>query len=667
MGEDMNKMSRFLPKLTMLGMVLWASAYQPLMADAQIDNLISRGAKVTLPPQLTPAKIDGRVFSGDASAGSSSVQLNIPVLRCVTSHPPGDPFPGSPGTGNPSSQTYQQRAIADGIVTPACQVTLFVFLERLPGSPIGTISLQNLTFSSDQKTGLHPAFTLNDANAGLLTTPFKTGFLADANDKTNWNIVKFKMDSLNVSFGTPAFTPDNNVDDLFKLSQDPKTMGTISPRPGPNQVFMQFKSSPSAASGPMKYRIHAYAMIEFGAMAPIIFIHGTNADSTSWEMPTQAADEHSFLLDDAGKMEILDNSRMANPHSPTVIEGLAAKYAGPWFYKINLGPARLTDWDLAHGVVMGTRDRYCNDVPDFTDAFGNASNKFSADQLRVLIPLVLQMYGMGDDNWAHARCHLVAHSKGGSDCRYLITKTLPDPKKQGPTDRPFRVLGFFSLGTPFRGTPVSDISCALMLAPCAPLSNEGASPAVVRSIQSTIASVRTAIDSGGTPHGAALKDQSYNLSNNISGLDSRNITIDKWNDFNLHSGQYFSLAADADVDGDGQISGEESKVLSHLAVNLDGMGLTSIYQMMGTVSDNVQIVPVYEKTIYGQSAFIAVKNGTNFGTLRPNDLVAPYASCLPRELEGQLPQNQVPPLSRSSFRVTFRHPFLGYEFTPVSS
>jgi hypothetical protein len=107
---------------------------------------------------------------------------------------------------------------------------------------------------------------------------------------------------------------------------------------------------------------------------------------------------------------------------------------------------------------------------------------------------------MGEDTWAHAMCHLVAHSKGGSDCRYLVTKALQE-YNDIKSNKHFNVLGLFSLDTPFRGTPVSDLSCAITNSKLSlGMFNGGASPEVVQSISSATTAVSLAVSFGSTPH-----------------------------------------------------------------------------------------------------------------------------------------------------------------------
>ena len=643
-----------LQKMIMLGLTGLAMGFQPLRADAVVDIYQPGGAKIDLPSSLIPAKKDGLVFSGSASGDTmSSVVLTLPIARCVTSHPPGDTFPIQQGGAAQTAQTYQQRAISDGVLTPDCLITLFVFIERLPGSPNGTVTLQSLNFSSELVTSQQALpFILNGQNGGLLTTPLVTGVRAAAGDQGNWNTIKFHMDSLKVSFGSPLYTPDSHVDDLFQLSENPSTSGNLAPVPGVNQVSLRFKST--TATGQMHYRIHVYGMIEFGAMAPILFIHGTNASHTTWEEPTNAAAATSTLVGDSSQARTLDNTAMVSPTCSSC--GINGKYAGPWFYKIDLGPAKLTNYDVANHLRAGL-DRYANlpvSKDDLVnDGHGNAGNKFSAEQLKVLIPLVLQVYGMGEDTWAHAMCHLVAHSKGGSDCRYLVTKEL-QRYNAIYSNKHFNVLGLFSLDTPFRGTPVSDLSCAITNSKLSlGMFNGGASPEVVQSISSATTAVSLAVSFGSTPHGAALKDRSYNVDGNSSGNDGRNVELKYWSYFNNNNGQYFSLAGDADIDGDGQIGGQEAKILSPMPVWMNGAGLTSVYRMMATVSGNLKMGREYIQTRNGEAPVMVVQGGTAFGTWMPNDLVAPYLSCLPLELEGQNPKRVTPP-----FRVTFRHSFL---------
>jgi hypothetical protein len=523
-------------------------------AQSWQDSFRMNGAKAVLPRELRAMiKVkDGVVFSGEAAQDVTGVQLTLPILRCVTARNPGDRFPGS-------GQTFLERAIDDGLVTRETRFTLFLFVERRPGSPDGAVEISNLRLNGRQfgRDGV-PAFLLNGRTTYIWNAPLRTGRAAELGRKESWNVIQVNEQSKFVRFGSPLFTCESHVDDLFRKSYDMRKAEQkdgLAPIPGMNlvQVSLSSKAAAGSARNLMSYRVHLYGMVEFGAMAPILFIHGTNASSSSWSEPSAIDDRTSTLKDDHGAVRTLDNTPLVKTEKGALGD-FPSKYAGPWFYRIDLGPRERYRDDITE---RPGEDRYCHEPadPNGPDARGNASNKFSAEQLRQLIPLVLEMYGMnGPDTlngkeWPDAKCHLVAHSKGGSDCRWLVTQILPLPAatRKDADIKPFKVLGFFSLGTPFRGTPTADIGYAFRQLQALGeqelriTSGQYLSSMVARNVSDAADAVSLLLRtrfSGNVPNGAALKEQSYQQKQINDGS-----TIDRedWQSFSQGGGRYFSV------------------------------------------------------------------------------------------------------------------------------
>jgi hypothetical protein len=131
-----------------------------------------------------------------------------------------------------------------------------------------------------------------------------------------------------------------------------------------------------------------WGSITFGAAAPLMLVHGTHADHTSWEyaVPNQGSSLAKWIPQNIG----VDSE----------------------YQSIDLKP------------------------------FGDGTFESNAQQLKDILTRETARRGVQS-------IHLVTHSKGASDSRYMLAK-LYQPGK------PFRVLTLFSLGTPSKGTIASD-------------------------------------------------------------------------------------------------------------------------------------------------------------------------------------------------------------------
>ena len=631
---------QFFHKALVLALIWLGGAWVPSSAQApKQDTFIVSGAKLAYPDSPRYPVKDGRVFSGEALSVATGVALQIPISHCVTYKNPYDPFPSV--LGGPA-QNFLERAIADGLVSKEVKFTLFIFLEKLPGSPEdGKVNLDEIRLLPAGSANMVKLFSLNGANKSSFPAPLATGIPKEDKDLSKWSVISFTRNSKDVQFGNPLYSPETHVDTLYLANRNLKK---ISPEPGANHVILKLSSYSESSKKPVNYRVHLSGMIEFGAVAPIIFIHGTAASSTSWEEPWLDSTQTSSIEGPGHDLHVLENFRLVSPKQFSS-KGFPVRYAGPWFYKIDLGSSKLLagEPDSRKG-----QDRYINELYKKEDGKGNASNKYSGKQLRMLIPLVLEMYGMnGDTKWADA-----AHSKGGSDSRWLITKILPERKEQELTLKPFKVSSFYTLGTPFRGTPVSDLAYTLGWGNAtASVINAGAAPTVHSAIRAATLAVGIANDVFASPKGAALRDQRYKLETESAGILSRNIEDKDWSHFLANKGRYFSVAGDADINGDRRIDAEEAKVLNNPIVNgiLGGRVFNGVYQLLATAQDNIRLKLVPGSAL-DRRAYLVVEAGTPFETWMPNDLVTPFTSAMPKELEGK----------PWALRVAYRAPFFNW-------
>jgi hypothetical protein len=172
----------------------------------------------------------------------------------------------------------------------------------------------------------------------------------------------------------------------------------------------------------------------FGAMAPVIFVHGTNADKTSWEPGVTSIYPEDSVV---GYLSI--GLTYSNPNFV------------PWEYRINLSK----EGDSSIPVE---------------NQHGNGGIDCDAWQLSTFGSKIdtKNMFGYGIPNilsWMGAEfCHLVGHSKGGMAIRQLV-HTYHDSMvfnvdySDGSQEfKHINVLSLWTIDTPHKGTILSDIA-----------------------------------------------------------------------------------------------------------------------------------------------------------------------------------------------------------------
>lgn len=339
-------------------------------------------------------------------------------------------------------------------------------------------------------------------------------------------------------YGSPKFTSDTPFSEIV-------TNGWLRiPTPGSNQLRLSMRHSDHLLG---TYTLSIWATLSFRAMDPIMLIHGTSAEHTSW---TELAP-----------------TRVKGVDFGTPADYFKYTYKGLWFYNLDLS---------------NRRNPPPFDQIAFKDNLGNGGLREEGQELqRMLGEFLLKSMGA-------SHCHLVAHSKGGSDCRALIYDLRTQPLDQ-PQSR-FSPRSLTTFGTPNLGSITADIAVdagmPVMVSP-GYLTNY-----VIPMIASDLrggtlddyyaASSRLSMYMNATPltmknhpSGKALLDQRLNVAK----------TFNYWTDDTAAAlkGHYYCVRGDADVDNTSKVDQEEATPLIGEQLSRIGMG-DVMYQLMGRVT-----------------------------------------------------------------------------------
>lgn len=304
----------------------------------------------------------------------------------------------------------------------------------------------------------------------------------------------------------------------------------------------------------------AWSKATVKAMAPIFLVHGTNADHTTWEAPS--GDSFIDYFTQTG----------------------GTGYLGAWDYHIDLS----------------------------TGTGGNGTIQASGLELNTQLGALVKSFGAKG-------CHLIAHSKGGSDSRKCIEKNQFDLNDPGTKEKDkFKILSLYTIGTPHKGTVLSDISYQQ---------------------NASMFSVQTEIDSssnydiqqlmdgncllalfGAGPRGGARFDQQ--TSEMMTWYDSDNTS-------KYLNGHFYSIIADADVDNDKKITLQESRVLIDILKfrNLLKPSLgTWMYRTLGYVR-SIQTTRRYIPNMGNPKELVDIEPVYD-GAFVPNDMVGTVTSAM---------------------------------------
>lgn len=327
-----------------------------------------------------------------------------------------------------------------------------------------------------------------------------------------------------------TLTGDNNI---WKLNSFEVPIEWVKfPAPGangaaPTPANNELRISIDEASGGQENWCMSvdWVQIQFGAVAPILLVHGTNADSSSWEPDFTA---------------FFGNSR------------------APWSNDIDLTP---------NGSILGNGRELSNRVRQLAAGFGAK------------------------------KVHLICHSKGGLDTRAYLNNHY-DP-------RTVKVLSVYTLGTPHRGTIVSDIIVARR---------------TTEDPESSDADIDYLMSHDywflSTPQPPAINNQM------TSAMAAFNATYPS-----VPSGvRFYNYGGDADLNNTGRISADEALPLIPGAVP-DGMAsaaATAMYRAIGRIA-SISITPG-TRGLWGLNHFTSIEVAATNTPFHENDLVTSVPS-----------------------------------------
>jgi pimeloyl-ACP methyl ester carboxylesterase len=352
----------------------------------------------------------------------------------------------------------------------------------------------------------------------------------------------------------------------------------------------------------------------FGAMAPIIFVHGTNADSTSWEPNATSITSRDSVV-----------GYLSQEIGPNYV---------PWEYRIDL--SKKGDPQISPNNQNGNG--------------GIDDDAYQLQSLGIAIDLNNRV-GYGIPNilsWMGAEsCHLVGHSKGGMAIRALIDryadsmmyKLIYSDKME--EYRRVKILSLWTIDTPHHGTVLSDIAYQIRLFPyfgaTQDVDNHGwIDPEKVMLMAMWGAGLHFPL-----PKGKALEDQQ------VEQCTSRNARLRLPKDTEL-----YYVAADAEDAVGGLDSGMRWEEVRGLVTDVAGVPLTgwAQYQLMGATNmyrtlgwARTVTISVSTSTIPGGNSIQNIGlNVLGNGSFVGNDLVVTVISAEP--MNGQfLPVNPVEP------------------------
>lgn len=328
------------------------------------------------------------------------------------------------------------------------------------------------------------------------------------------------------SLGT--LTGDNNIWKLnsFEVPIDwvkfPAQGSGGAPTPANNEITIDIdQASGSAQNWCMSVD---WVQVQFAAVAPVLLMHGTNAQSDSWD-----------------------------PHFTAFFRNSRA----PWSNDINL---------TANGSIVGNGRELSGRVRALAASFGAK------------------------------KVHIIGHSKGGLDTRAFLNNNYePDTVK---------VLSVYTLGTPHRGTIVSDITVARRTT----TDPESSDP----DIQSVMNNDWTWF----TPRSPAINEQ-------MTGAMARfNATYPS-----IPGGiRFYNFGADADTNNSGRISAAEAAPLVPGIVP-DGMASnasTHLYRAIGRIAA-ISVTPG-QRGLWGLNHFTSIEVAALNPSFHLNDLVTSVPS-----------------------------------------
>lgn len=405
--------------------------------------------------------------TGCTFRGGGPLRIKVKVKRVV------GPVGGDGYLTDPSGM------VSSGLISPKAKIILPVFDIDVNGAPGFPPEVDRLFF--------------NGHDLGTLT-----------GDNNIW-----KLNSFEVPIEWVKFPPQGSAGSA--------------PTPADNDIQINIdEASGSAQNWCMSVD---WVQLQFNAIAPILLLHGTNANSTSWDPDFTAFFRSS---------------------------------GAPWTNDINLTP---------NGSILGNGRELSTRVRQLATSFGAK------------------------------KVHIIGHSKGGLDSRaYLNNNYEPDTVK---------VLSVYTLGTPHRGTIVSDIIVARR---------------TTEDAESSDADIEYLMDNDywfiSTPQPPAINDQ-------MTGAMARfNATYPSV----PSDVRFYNYGGDADLNNNGRISAAEALPLIPGGVP-DGMAstaATAMYRAIGRIA-SISITPG-TRGPWGLNQFTSIEVATTNAPFHENDLVTSVPS-----------------------------------------
>lgn len=543
-----------------------------LSATQPPDTLGILPGKPPLPKGLAPALTDnlGTELSDGLSSPTEAYQ-NIGIKR-VVSYQTKSAGSGLGGVLDPS-------VFASGIISEHAKLSVFVIFEYDSadfGKPI------TVTFNTLNMIPL----AYPDGN----TMSFQTTLGAESCTAITPVIIPSNW----LYYGLPKFDPTQ-----IPAIQIANNSQQYAPIPGANWLRYSVYSSQTMVS---TYRINVYSFLEFDAVEPILMVHGTAADHTSWLNQS---------LFNSSPITISTSNGAYGPVRPFISNGSnqgyfdqsGTNYLGTWFYYIDLG----INSNGNNGIIDSA-----------------TSNDPNRGGLALEIPAVLDALGAKS-------CHLIAHSKGGSDCRYYIYSALKHNTILTPGQKftlenynyKYKILSLYTIGTPSQGTPCADIGHAVEtfalqnLYGLLSINSSDFSVEAVGYLSGKLSISTLFSDNIPFPHGAAQRDQQTKLIDPnsplviLNGLDAINIINSAVN------GHIYSVVGDADLDRNEYINGDEAAL----------MFLPDPANFMWSVVGRVGSVSAASSNYYSIT-YITLTPINSLPIIEPNDLVTPIWSAI---------------------------------------
>ncbi|KZT30756.1 hypothetical protein NEOLEDRAFT_1126379 [Neolentinus lepideus HHB14362 ss-1] len=375
--------------------------------------------------------------------------LNLPVLRWFNSptHSPQSASPArTPHSGTPSPTSSPRRPpeplLADALTSelPLPRPPPSAHLRALPNSHafrpplLESLTRSTLPTSSLSYTSSPP---LLYACGELVDPPYVNGSPPPAPDRRvsecsiDWGDSQDPVSPIILNNSPPGHTSLDTMRTLLERERcrasQPQHKHTLS-TPVPHLL----SSSPPQPT-PLT-----------PALARTLYTSRLPPSWKSWlssVLPDQGESQHHEDVEDALQAaEEGGESYLAPEHPIVFCHGLLG------FDSVTIGPAiaplQVTHWRgitsalESHGIqVLITR------VP---------ATSSPVDRAQVLFEKIKEKY-------EGRKVHLIGHSMGGLDCRYLTTHLLPPPSAQDPEQPyPFQVLSITTIATPHRGSYFAD-------------------------------------------------------------------------------------------------------------------------------------------------------------------------------------------------------------------